>query len=128
MTLWKAENLIRVSLANMDKDSPWITLFDRQSRRFNVSEYMFTVVDIQGDLVRVKMASARLDASFGTTQVLFFKVTNQNAQFQSASAKFSAQSSLLTEMNSDLQVKLTALTRSFIASLPDEVLKAAVGK
>jgi hypothetical protein len=114
-------------LQNMDKNSPWITLFDRQSQRFNVTEYMFTVVDIQGDLVRVSMASARLDASFGTIQVLFFKVTNQDAKFESASGKFSAQSGLITDMNSDLQTKLQALTRSFIASVPDAVLKAAAG-
>ncbi len=114
-------------LADMDKNSPWITLFDRQSRRFNVSEYMFTVVDVQDDIVRLNMASARLDATFGTTQVLFFKVMNQAASFESASAKFSAQSSLVTEMNADLQNKLAALTRSFIASLPADVLKAAAG-
>lgn len=60
-------------LAEMDKTSPWITLFDRQSRRFNVTEYMFTVVDIQADVVKLNMASARLDARFGTTQVLFFQ-------------------------------------------------------
>ena len=115
-------------LQDMDKNAPWITLFDRQSQRFNVTEYMFTVVGIEGDTVRISMATARLDASFGTTQVLFFKLTNQDAKFESASARFSCQSDLVTEMNSALQTKLQSLTHSFIASLPDAVLGAAAGR
>ena len=48
-------------LKNMDKSSPWITLFDRQSRHFDVTEYQFSVVEISGDTVHLKLAAARLD-------------------------------------------------------------------
>jgi len=107
------------NLQSMDQNSPWITLFDQQSRRFDVTEYMFTVVDVVGDQVHMKMASARFDASFGTTQVLFFKLSKQQAQFQSVSESLSAQASLLADLNADLKVKLANVTRSFIQSLPD---------
>jgi hypothetical protein len=109
------------NLQSMDQESPWITLFDQQSRRFNVSEYTFSVVQVSGGQVHVSMASARLDASFGTTQVLFFKLKKEEAAYQSASSKMSAQVDLLTELNADLKVKLATATKAFIAALPDNI-------
>lgn len=114
-------------LHEMDKDSPWITLFDRQSRRFDVTEYQFSVIEVKGDTVHLKLAAARLDASFGKTQVLFFKLKNQNAEFEQANQSFSAEAALLTEMNADLKVKLMTLTKSFIRSLPDDLLLGGGG-
>ena len=112
-------------LQEMDKDAPWITLFDRQSRRFEVTEYQFSVVQVVGDTVHLKVAAARLNASFGKTQVLFFKLKTQKAEFEQANQAFSMEATLLTEMNADLKVKLMALTKSFIRSLPDELLLGA---
>lgn len=109
-------------LQTMDKDSPWITLFDRQSRRFEVTEYMFSVVQVEGSTVTLKLAAARLDATYGITQVLFFKIKSQGATFEQANQEFITDAAMLTDMNSDLKVKLMALTKSFIRSLPDELL------
>ena len=109
-------------LQEMDKNSAWITLFDRQSRRFDVTEYQFSVVQVVGDTVHLKVAAARLNASFGKTQVLFFKLKQEKAEFEQANQSFSAEAALLTEMNADLKVKLMALTKSFIRSLPDDLL------
>ena len=105
-------------LKEMDKDSSWITLFDRESRRFDVTEYQFSVVEVEGDQTRLKTATARLDASFGKTQVLFFKVKKEKAKFQSAHQTLVGDSGLLEEMNSDLKAKLSSLTKSFIQGLP----------
>ena len=109
-------------LQEMDKNNAWITLFDRQSRRFNVTEYQFSVVEIVGNTVKLKLAAARLDASFGKTQVLFVKVKQQHARFEQANQSYSAEAGLLEEMNTDLKTKMLALTKSFIRSLPDELL------
>jgi hypothetical protein len=114
-------------LQEMDKDAPWITLFDRQSRRFEVTEYQFSIVQVVGDTVHLKMAAARLNASFGKTQVLFFKVKTQNAEFEQANQSFSSEAALLAEMNADLKVKLMTLTKSFIRSLPDDLLRGDAG-
>ena len=112
-------------LKEMDKNSPWITLFNQESRRFDVTEYQFSVVQVAGDQVTMKLASARFNASFGKTQVLFFKVTKQAAKFESASSDLSATSSLLIEMNDGLKTKLAGFTRDYITSLPLEVTKEA---
>lgn len=105
-------------LQEMDKNSPWITLFDQQSRRFDVTEYQFSVVEVVDDQVYLKVASARFDASFGKTQVLFFKVTQEHAKFEAANQALSASSALLTEMNDGLKAKLAGFTKAFIQSLP----------
>lgn len=109
-------------MKKMDKDSPWITLFDRQSRRFQVTEYQFSVVQVVGDTVHLKLAAARLDAKFGLTQVLFFKIKSQDAKFEQANQSLSTEAAMLAEMNGDLKAKLMTLTKSFIRSLPDELL------
>jgi hypothetical protein len=113
-------------LQEMDKGAPWITLFDKQSRRFKVTEYQFSAVEVVGDTVNLRIAAARLDASFGTTQVLFVKIKNQNAKFEQANQSFSTEVSLLNDMNADLKVKLMTLTKSFIQTLPDDLLLGKV--
>ncbi len=109
-------------LQSMDKDAPWITLFERQSRRFDVSEYQFTVASVVGDKVELKLAAARLDASYGMTQVLFFKLKKQEATFEQANQTLVTEMSLLEDLNGDLRAKLMGLTKSYIRSLPDELL------
>lgn len=110
-------------LQEVDKDSAWIELFDRQSRRFDVTEYQFSVVQVIGDTVHLKIAAARLNASFGKTQILFFKLKTQNAEFEQANQSFSTETAMLTEMNADLKVRLMTHTKSFIRSLPDDLLR-----
>jgi len=110
-------------LKEMDQNSPWITLFDRQSRRFNVTEYQFSVVQVNNNNVQVRLAAARFDAAYGATQVLFFTIKQEHAGFQSASGTYSTQADLLTEMNSALKAKLAGFTATFIKSLPDSLLK-----
>lgn len=108
-------------LQEMDNNSPWITLFDNQSRHFGITEYQFSVVQVVDDHVQIKLASARLDATFGQTQVLFFKIKHEHAAFQSASASYSCQAELLSEMNDSLKAKLGVFTGSYIKSLPNNL-------
>jgi hypothetical protein len=105
-------------MKKIDADKPWITLFNRESRRFEVTEYQFSVVKKEGLNTTLQMACARFDATFGQTQVLFVDVTAQKAEFMAAKSSMAADSSLLAAMNEDLKLKLAAQTKSFIASLP----------
>jgi hypothetical protein len=105
-------------LQDMDKNSPWITLFDRESRRFDVTEYQFSVVEVAGDQVTLRLACARFDASFGRTQVIFVKVTQEHAHFNSATQTLSTNANLLVEMNDGLKAKLAGFTAAYIQNLP----------
>jgi hypothetical protein len=104
-------------LQNMDENQPWITLFDRESRRFKVTEYQFSVVKTEGTDTIVRLASARFNASYGVTQVLFFKIKKEHAHFDSASSTVRANSENLAAMNGDLQVKLAEQAKAYIRDL-----------
>jgi hypothetical protein len=104
-------------LKEIDKSAPWITLFDRESRRFGVSEFQFTLVDTSAGETRLSMAAARFDASYGRTQILFWKIKKQDAKFQMAESVMRANASLLESMNEDLKVKLAIQTKTYIRSL-----------
>jgi len=108
-------------LGTMD-DSKWITLFDRESRRFEVSEYQFSYVETVGSDAVMRIAAARLDAKFGKTQVLFFKVKKQHASFQAASTTMRCPTDLLEGIREPLAAKLQNQASSFIEVLPDELL------
>lgn len=105
-------------LKEMDKNSPWISLFDRESRHFDVTEYQFSVAQVIGTQVLLKLASARFNASFGRTQVLFVKIKKETASFESASANATTDSDLLVELNDGLKTKLAGFAKSYIQSLP----------
>jgi hypothetical protein len=112
-------------LESMDKEAPWITLFERQSRRFDINEFQFSVVEVKDDTVYLRLVAARLSAAFGRTQVLFFKVKESSAEFEQANQAFATDAAALEELNLELKAKLMALTKSFIRSLPDELLLGA---
>ena len=104
-------------LKTMDEASKWITLFDKESRRFDVSEFQFSVAKTEGNHTRLNMVAARFDASYGKTQVLFFKVKNSEAKFNAQKQSFLANSELLEAMNIELKAKLRSQTARFIKSL-----------
>jgi hypothetical protein len=105
------------ALKDATKSSPWFALFDRSSQRLEVTEYQFSEVAMAGDQVTLRLASARFEASFGRTQVLFIKVTKENACFQGATQDFSAQVAEVTDMKDSLKLKLAGFAKSFIRDL-----------
>lgn len=104
-------------LQEMDKDQSWITLFERESRRFEVTEFQFSYVANEGADTLLTMAAARLDASFGRTQVLFIKTSSGSARFQGSSTTMRAPSELLTSMNGALKAKLAEQSADYIRAL-----------
>lgn len=109
-------------LSSLNHGAPWITLFERESRRFDVSEYHFVAVETEGSVTRLKIAAARFDASYGRTQVLFFRVTDQSARFTAANSTLYADTVLQEGIADALKAKLHGQATRFIASLPDDLL------
>ncbi len=104
-------------LTEVDESAPWITLFDRESRRFNISEYHFTRVAKDSRGVIMRLAAARFDARYGRTQVLFFKVTDENARFRMANSSFRADAKLLRLSKDRLREKVARLTEKYLREL-----------
>ncbi|MDY6922957.1 MAG: hypothetical protein SWI22_03230 [Pseudomonadota bacterium] len=103
------------NLQDMNKDDPWIALFDRQTRRFSVSEMHFAAVSSTETETVIRYVVARLDIASGTTTVLFFRLEKANAEFESVSTTMTADNSLLASLEPQLRAKLERIVSTTIA-------------
>jgi len=74
-------------LQEMDKESPWITVFNRASEHASGAKLQFGFVDVNPDdpsAIHVKLLALALDAKRTITQVLFFKVSKHDATLKRA--------------------------------------------
>jgi hypothetical protein len=102
------------NLQQQDAESPWIALFDRETRRFDAREMHFAAVSSDDTTTTVKYAIARLNVKSATTLILFFKLTQAEAQFESSTTTMNANNSLLAAIEGDLRTRLGDKARSFI--------------
>jgi hypothetical protein len=103
-----------LNLQSMNENSPWITLFERESKRFNIREMHFAAVNSTPLDTSIRYAIARLNVDFVVTSVLFFKVTDATADYQSATTTMTANNSLLAVTEGDLRLRLGQMTKKFI--------------
>ena len=108
---------VLTQLKNIDKSSPWITVFSNESRRFDIEEYHFSTLEEKDGLATLSMAAARFGADFKHKQVLFVKIKKIDAEFQLASSKLESNVALLEEMNIALKKKLGRQTSAYIKDL-----------
>lgn len=94
------------NLQEMDAESPWVTLFDKQTRRFNLREMHFAAVSANEVETTIANAVARLNVDTGSTQILFFKLSKSNANFDSTTTRMTANNGLLAVNEPKLQTKL----------------------
>jgi len=104
-------------MQQMNADAPWITIFERESRRYDVSEFRFATASTADDTVVLRVAAARFIARQERVQVLFFKKNDVDVQFRLASRILTANPDLLESMNASLDQKLQGHTDNFIDSL-----------
>jgi hypothetical protein len=104
------------NLQSMNASSPWITLFDRESRRFNIREMHFAAVSSSPTDTAIRYAIARLNVGVDVTNILFFKISQASAQFDSSTTTMSANNSLMAITEPQLRAKLGSLAGSFIAN------------
>jgi hypothetical protein len=104
------------NLKEMDSTQPWITLLDQESRRFNSRELHFGAVASDTVESRMRHVAARLSLSDDTMNVLFFKITDTTAEFESATTTISVNNSLLAVLEQPLRERLQASAFDFIRS------------
>lgn len=102
------------NLKEMDRDKPWITLFDQQSRMFETRELHFGAVASDAVESRMRHVAARLSVMDSETNVLFFKITDTSAEFESATTTISMNNTLLAVLEQPLRERLQASAFDFI--------------
>ncbi|RZJ13068.1 MAG: hypothetical protein EOP39_02030 [Rubrivivax sp.] len=78
-------------LQEMDKDNPWITLFDRASSHASGAKFQMGFVDADstGATVSVQLVALAIDANRRITQVLFFRFSSDHARLSVAKGELS---------------------------------------
>lgn len=103
------------NLQESDADQPWIKIFDRETKRFSAQEMHFAAVSSDATDTHVRYAVARLNIKTAVTTVLFFNLTQAEADFESVTTTMTTNNSLMAVTEPDLRLRLAALTKSFIA-------------
>ncbi|MGE0403401.1 MAG: hypothetical protein AB7T06_42230 [Kofleriaceae bacterium] len=109
------------ALQKMDEASPWITLFDRESRSANTARFQATIAAPDDAAGRVLLSTIAfgLEAKTLKTQVLFFKFKSQEVTLKNYSGKVSIDSELLADVREAVHDKIAAHANKFVRALPE---------
>jgi hypothetical protein len=116
-----ASKLVKIaltSLKKMNQDSPFITLFNKQSEKAKVGRFQFTLVRQEGNSFLADGMSFGIKAKKNVTQVLFFKLHKTEATMRRSLAKISIGADALEGLRPALKAKIQAHRSKFLAELP----------
>jgi len=102
-------------LSSMDEKKRWITLFDRETRKFETREMHFAAVSTEGSETVIRHVVARLNVESKSTNVLFFRITKATAEFESSTTTMRANNELLSVIEPKLRERMHAEIGNFIA-------------
>jgi hypothetical protein len=108
------------ALEKMGQDSPFLTIFDRESRRARTAKFQISLAEQgpDGQFFVTLMAFA-LEARSTLTQVLFFKSRASEAKLRHSSGKVTINTSVLDGVGPAIKQKLADHALEFVKQLPD---------
>lgn len=112
------------ALASLDQNSPFLTLFSRESQQASAARFQVSLAEQAADGgLSVALMAFGLEAKTTLTQVLFFKSLASQATLRHCSGKVSINTGLLEALRPDLEEQLKDHARSFIRKLPAKLLQ-----
>jgi len=108
------------ALKSMSAESPWITIFTRESQSAKTARFQVTLAE-QGeeDQFLVSLMAFGLEAKATLTQVLFFKFKSNEASLKHYSGKVTINTHVLTNVRDLIKTKIAAHAIDYIMALPD---------
>jgi hypothetical protein len=108
------------ALEKMAGDSPWITLYNRESRSARTARFQASLVDQdENALFLVSLIAFGLEATSEVTQVLFFKFKKNEVKLQHNSGKATINAQVLASVREQIAQRLIPFTTAYVESLPD---------
>jgi len=106
------------SLKSLNEGSPWITLFQRETRSAKTAHFQVTLAepDKDGGLL-VTLLAFGMEAKATLTQVLFFKFKKDEATLQHAHGNVSINPTILAHVRPVIETKLKEHVDNFFAGL-----------
>jgi hypothetical protein len=105
------------SLKKMSEDTPWITLFNRESRNANTARFQVSVADNNAKGASLNVFAFGLTANASVTQVLFFKFKKNQATLQHDSSTLTINPTVLAGIRDDVAQKIVRFSKDFVAGL-----------
>jgi hypothetical protein len=102
------------SLKNMSQDSPWITIFHRESRSANTARFQVSAADTGSSLTVLAFG---ISAKATVTQVLLFKFKSNESTLQHNSSTLTINPAVLAAIRNDIAQKITKFSKDFVAGL-----------
>ena len=113
--------LVKTTLQALQKlsvDSPWITLFNRESQSANTARFQVSLVD-QDETARflISLIAFGLEARTTLTQVLFFKFRTNEVKLNHHSGKVTINTELLASVRDKIANKIAVYTDEYFEGL-----------
>jgi hypothetical protein len=104
-------------LSEASAGAPWITVFERESRRFDARQFQISLVDGTETEQSVTMLGFALGVAHATTQVLFFRHARDTVAVERVEGRFSTSSGTLAALAPDIAARLADRRRDYLAAL-----------
>jgi hypothetical protein len=106
------------AMKSMDKDNPWITIFERESRSAESARFQIALAEEdEAGRFMVSMMAFGLRADSTITQVLFFKIRSNRVTLKHCSGKVTINEDVLAGVRAAVKAKLVDRTAGYIDSL-----------
>ena len=106
------------ALQSMNENSPWITLFDRQSKVGKSARFQVATAQLDSSgLLQVALVAFNLKARSELTQVLFFKYASSSTSLQYAAGKATIYEAALKEQRDAIAARLADYRRAYVGAV-----------
>jgi len=106
------------ALQSMNENSPWITLFDRQSKTGKSAHFQVATAQLEkSGLLQIALVAFDLRATSTLTQVLFFKTSAQSAEVKKASAKLAVSMERLNSAKDALAGRVQPFIADYVKNI-----------
>ena len=108
------------ALKSLKQNSPWITLFHRESQRASTARFQVTLAEeAPAGQFLVTLMAFGLNAKGTLTQVLFFKFQSNDVELKHASGSVTINEQVIMAVRDDIAGKLVGYAQNYIRTLPD---------
>ena len=106
------------ALQSMNENSPWITLFDQQSRSEKFARFQVATAQLDSNgLLQTALVCFQLKAKSTLTQVLFFKFSSSSTTLRYAAGKATIYEAALADQRAAIVERLTAYRRAYVGQV-----------
>jgi hypothetical protein len=107
------------ALQSMQENSPWITLFERQSRTGKSARFQTATAQIDpAGLLQTALVGFELKTTSTVTQFLFFKFSSSSTSLRYAAGKATIYEAALSDQREQIKKRLEDYRTSYIGEVP----------